>query len=171
MKAYVALLRAINVGGTGKLRMAELRELCEGCGLSDVGTYIQSGNVVFRSRFGEARLERLLRQALAEKMGKPVGVLLRTAEQMQAIVKSNPFGQAPPNRVYVLFMARAPGAKSLKDIEVPGREELALRGRELYVHYPDGMGQSKLKLAMQESGTSRNINTVTKLVSLLEALN
>ena len=86
MTAYAALLRAINVGGTGKLEMTELRALCEGCGFTQVATFIQSGNVVFQTRRSEASVQKLLEQTLAEKMGKPVGVLVRTAEELSGVL-------------------------------------------------------------------------------------
>lgn len=170
MKTYAALLRAINVGGTGKLPMTELRQLCEGCGLSDVKTYIQSGNVVFRSRLSAAGVKRALEHALAVKMGKPVGVMIRTGAELEAALGDNPFPTAPPARVLVLFLDRAPAADSLEKVVVPGREELALRGRELFISFPDGMGASKLKIPFQNVGTGRNLNTVTQLAALARAL-
>jgi hypothetical protein len=104
MGAYVALLRAINVGGTGKLEMAELRSLCEGCGFTDVATLIQSGNVVFQTKRSEASVLKLLEQTLAEKMGRPVGVLVRSTEELHAVLERNPFPEAPPNRLIVFFL-------------------------------------------------------------------
>lgn len=170
MKAYVALLRAINVGGTGKLPMAELRALCEGCGFKDVSTYIQSGNVVFRSKLAESGVKRTLEQALARKMGKPFGALIRTGAELEAVLAGNPFPKAAPARVLVLFLDAPPPADCLDKVVIPGSEELALRGRELFMFFPDGMGQSKLKVPLQKVGTARNLNTVTQLVSLARAL-
>jgi uncharacterized protein (DUF1697 family) len=89
---------------------------------------------------------------------------------MQAVLKFNPFPEAAPNRVLVLFLDEAPPAESLKAVEVPGREEMSLRGRELYLHFPDGMGQSKLEVPMQKVGTGRNLNTVSKVARMLEAM-
>jgi uncharacterized protein (DUF1697 family) len=168
--AYAGLLRAVNVGGTGKLPMSELRQLCEECGLSSVATYIQSGNVVFASKRAEASVQKLLEQALAKHMGKPYGVLVRTAAELRALLEQNPFAAAPSNRVIVLFLDQAPPADSLKGVVAPTGEQLALLGRELFIHYPQGQGTSKLKLPFQKTGTGRNLNTVRKLLDMLEAL-
>ena len=170
MKTYAALLRAINVGGTGKLPMTELRELCAGCGLEDATTYIQSGNVVFRSKLSESGVKRALEQALARKMGKPFGVLIRTCAELDAVIDGNPFPKAAPAQLLVLFMDAPPPADCLDRVVIPGREELALRGRELFIFFPDGMGRSKLKVPLQKVGTGRNLNTITKLAALARAL-
>jgi uncharacterized protein (DUF1697 family) len=170
MKTYVALLRAINVGGTGKLSMADLRQLCLGCGFDNVATYIQSGNIVFRSKLAETGVKRQLGQALAEKMGKPFGVLVRTAPELLDVLSKNPFPTAAPNQVLILFLDEPPPPDSLKTTIVPGREELALHGRELFIHFPDGMGQSKLKIPFQKTGTGRNLNTTRKLAEMVQEI-
>jgi uncharacterized protein (DUF1697 family) len=166
MGTFIALLRAINVGGTGKLAMAELAKLCEKAGFTAVTTYIQSGNVVFDSRASEPKVKALLEQALAAKVGKPVGVLLRSAAELEAVLAQNPFKQQPPSRVIVMFLDQAPPKSVLADVVAPGGEELAIHGREIYAHYPAGQGPSKLKLPLANVGTGRNINTVTKLAEL-----
>ena len=170
MNSYAALLRAVNVGGTGKLPMAELRSLCDGCGFLQVTTYIQSGNVVFRSKLTQSRVKQTLEQALTRKMGSPAQVLIRTLEELQAVVKDNPFPGAAPSQVLVLFLEKAPASNSLDDTPVPGREQLVLRGREIFIHFPEGMGRSKLKPPFQKIGTGRNLNTTRKLVALLQKL-
>lgn len=170
MTGYVALLRAVNVGGTGKLDMGDLRKLCEGCGFERVATYIQSGNVVFQSKRSEASVQKLLEQSLTEQMGKPVGVLVRAAEELSAVIENNPFPDAPPNRVIVLFLAAPTPRGALDKIETPAGEQLAARGREVFIHYPEGQGTSKLKLPFQKTGTGRNLNTVRKLSSMLAEL-
>jgi uncharacterized protein (DUF1697 family) len=104
MAVFVALLRAVNVGGTGKLPMSELRELCEDAGFA---TYIQSGNVVFSSKLGKAAARRALEKALATKMGKPVGVHLRTPSELDSIIGRNPFKRAARDRLLVQFLERA----------------------------------------------------------------
>ena len=170
MPAYAALLRAVNVGGTGKLAMTDLRKLCEAAGFADVATYIQSGNVVFTSKRGEASVKKLLEAALAEKLGKPCGVLLRTADELRQLLDANPFPKAAPQRLLMLFLDEKPAADSLKDVVAPGGEELRVCGRHVVVHFPNGMGQSKLKLPFRNVGTGRNLNTVRKLLTMLEAL-
>jgi uncharacterized protein (DUF1697 family) len=168
MSAFVALLRAVNVGGTGKLAMSDLTELCVAEGFEGVQTYIQSGNVVFRTSLSEAQVARRLGRALAQKMGQPVGVLIRTAAELRAILKNNPFRRADPSRVVVMFLSDVPGRDVLEGLVIPGREQVQIRGREAYVHYPDGMGRSKLKLPFAKTATGRNLNTVEKLARLAE---
>jgi len=166
---FVALLRAVNVGGTGTLAMADLRSICDELGFTDVRTYIQSGNVVFGCSWSEARVKAALEAALAAKMQKRVDVLVRSAAEMPAVLKRNPFPSAEGNRVYVLFLDESPTKAVFAAIEIPGREEMRLVGREVYVHYPDGMGRSKLKLASLGIATARNINTIAKLVAMTRA--
>jgi uncharacterized protein (DUF1697 family) len=170
MASFVALLRAINVGGTGILSMSELRELCEAAGFRQVRTYIQSGNVVFTSSLAEVKVKAKLERALAAKLGKPVGVLLRSRAELDAVQNENPFSTAPPNRVIVLFLDEAPPKTALAKLNIPGREEVVLRGREIFIHYPDGQGRSKLKLPFAKNGTGRNLNTVAKLAGMAREL-
>ena len=170
MAVYVALLRAINVAGTGMLPMSELRELCVEAGFGDVKTYIQSGNVLFSSKHDRSRVQRLLEAALAKKMGKPVGVHLRTAAELASVLERNPFPGVAGNRVLVFFLESAPPPDALADLEVPGSEEVRLSGSEVFVHYPDGMGRSKLKIPFARTATARNLNTVEKLLELSRAL-
>jgi uncharacterized protein (DUF1697 family) len=170
VNTYVALLRAINVGGTGKLAMSDLRQLCEDCGFQNVATYIQSGNVVFRSKLSEGVAKKTIEQALAKKMGKPFGVLLRTGSELLKVVGNNPFPGAAPNQVLIVFLAEPPPPDSLKTTVIPGREELTLRGREIFIHFPDGVGESKLKIPFQKMGTMRNLNTAKKLAAMAQEL-
>ena len=107
MTAFVALLRAVNVGGTGKLPMSELKAMCEELGLTSVRTYIASGNVVFTSRKSETAIKSALEQRLETYAGKIVGVLVRSAQEMAEIAAKNPFPKAAPNRT----MARCPDCR------------------------------------------------------------
>jgi len=170
MAVFVALLRAVNVGGTGRLLMSDLRDLCAACGFENAQTFIQSGNVVFRSALREASVKARLEKALAARSGKPVAVLVRSAGELAAVARKSPFSGAVPSKVVVYFLNDAPERGILEAIEIPGREELELRGRELFVHYPDGIGRSKLKLPLAQAGTGRNLATVRKLAALAEAL-
>lgn len=170
MPVYVALLRAINVGGTGKLPMAELKSLCEGLGLADVSTFIQSGNVIFRDSGDPVTIAAHLDGALAERLGKPPGVFLRRPGELAAIAKANPFSAMEPSRVLVSFFAEPVPEDALHGLVAPDGEEVVALGREIYVHYPIGSGRSKIKLPALKTGTSRNINTVTKLAALAAAL-
>ena len=170
MASYIALLRAINVGGTGKLPMSELRALCEQAGFSDVRNYIQSGNIVFRSGKNAATVTAQLRKALASRMPGSPGVLLRTNTQMAAVLRRNPFPDASPSRVLVHFLEAAANKQQVDAIEAPGREEIRASGHEVFVHYPDGIGRSKLKLPFAAASTARNINTVAKLIEMAAEL-
>jgi uncharacterized protein (DUF1697 family) len=169
MTVFAALLRAINVGGTSKLAMSELRQLCADAGFVDAQTYIQSGNVVFETDLPEQEVRAMLEERLAARMGKPVGVSVRTAEELSAARARVPFENAAPNQVLIVFLNEAPDQAALHDVTVPGREQLQLVGRELFVHYPDGIGRSKLKVPFARAGTGRNLNTVDRLLEMMVA--
>jgi uncharacterized protein (DUF1697 family) len=169
LTAYVALLRAVNVGGTGKLPMAELRAMCDEIGFAKVRTYIASGNVVFDSRDGEAKVKAKLEKALAAYAGKPVGVLVRTAAEMAAVLKANPFPKAAGNRTVAIFLDEAPPKDALKHVTGQAKEEVRLGKREIYVLYDEGMGHSKLKIPAAKTGTARNMNTVATLAAWASA--
>jgi uncharacterized protein (DUF1697 family) len=169
MTVFVALLRAVNVGGTGMLPMKDLAGLCTKLGLENVRTYIQSGNVVFTSRLSRNRVRASLEAALAARMGKKIDVILRDASELRQVLIANPFPDVDASRVAVAFCS-APVQKKLFDsVVIPGNEQLVVGDQEFYVHYPDGMGRSKLKLPKIDGfATVRNINTVTKLVAMAD---
>jgi len=166
MTTYIALLRAVNVGGTGKLPMAELRAMCEAAGFEDVRTYIASGNVVFRSANGAKQAQAALEKQLQAYAGKPVGVVLRTGAELRRALDANPFPQAAPNRAVLIFLDAAPPADALAAVKHRNGEEIALGEREIYVHYGDGMADSKLVIPAAKAGTARNLNTVAKLIEM-----
>lgn len=163
MTIYVALLRAVNVGGTGKLPMTELRRMCEEAGFANVRTYIASGNVVFESKLAKKAVKQTLEHSLEQYAGKPVGVLIRTGKELAAILQANPFSHEAPNRTVAIFLDAAPPADTLTHISGQKNEQVALGKHEIYVYYGDGMGQSKLKIPAASAGTARNINTIAKL--------
>jgi uncharacterized protein (DUF1697 family) len=163
MPTYIALLRAVNVGGTGKLPMAELRAMCEALGFTGVRTYIASGNVVFQSPLAAASVKKQLERSLENYAGKPVGVLLRSAAEMAAVLAANPFASAPPERTLALFLDSAPSADALATVKGQGTEAISLGAREIYVYYKDGIARSKLKIPAAKDGTARNMNTVATL--------
>lgn len=170
MTAFVALLRAVNVGGTGKLPMSELKEMCEALGFAGVRTYIASGNVVFESRKSEAAVKKALEASLEAYAGKPVGVLVRTGAEMQAVLKANPFPKMAPNRTVAVFLDKQPPADALAAVKGRKDEQIKLGRREIYIHYGDGMGQSKLVVPAAKAGTARNINTIAKLAEMAAEL-
>lgn len=163
MKTFIALLRGINVGGSGKLPMAELRTLCEDIGFKNVRTYIQSGNVIFESNFDEKALNEKLSLALQNEMQKQIPVIIRTVDELESVVAANPFPDEIPSQVGVMFFAEKVQENLLDHQVIPGREEVKISGREIYIHYPDGMGRSKLKLSIEKQGTMRNMNTAMRL--------
>ena len=169
MSTYIALLRAVNVGGTGKLPMADLRALCEKAGFRDVRTYIASGNVVFSSDLTAPKALVTLESALAKRLGIATQVLIRTADELEAVIAANPFPEAEPNRLIVVFLSKEEPLSAIDDWKIPGGERIALVGRELFIHYTDGMGQSKLKVPFADQGTGRNLNTVRALLAMARA--
>ncbi|MEK1894736.1 MAG: DUF1697 domain-containing protein [Rhizobium sp.] len=170
MTVYVALLRAINVGGTGKLPMKTLKAICEELGFSDVKTYIQSGNVLFRSDESKAEVEQKLDDALGKVLAKKPGVMVRSRKELEAIVANAPFPDAKPNYLLVSFLPEAAQSDALDKMVAPNGEEAVLAGREIYVHFPIGSGKSKLKLPALKPGTARNLNTVRKLAEMAAAM-
>ena len=169
MHHYIALLRAVNVGGTGKLPMSDLKAMCELAQFGAVHTYIASGNVVFTSDQSAAQVKAALEKLLAAYAGKPVGVMIRSAAEMAAVLAANPFPDAAPNRTMTIFLDQAPPADTVDTAKGLKSEQIALGNREIYVHYGDGMGDSQLKLAAAQHGTARNMNTITKLVEMAAA--
>lgn len=169
MTSYVALLRAVNVGGTGKLPMGELKAIGEAAGFTDVRTYIASGNLLFTSKLAEKAVKTALERLLQDHAGKPVGVMVRTAAELAAVLAANPFPEAAGNRVVAIFLDAPPAATTLRDVTGAKDERLALGRREIYVHYGDGMADSRLKIPAGKAGTARNMNTVARLAELAAA--
>jgi uncharacterized protein (DUF1697 family) len=166
MTKYVALLQAVNVGGTGKLAMTALKAMCLEAGFDHVETYIASGNVVFDAKASSAKVKSELETRLLAYAGKPVGVLVRTASEMKAILDGNPFPKQPPNFTVAIFLDEKPPSDALDHAVGKADEEMCLGVREIYVHYGAGMGRSKLKIPAAKHGTARNMNTIAKLVSM-----
>lgn len=169
MTVFVALLRAVNVGGTGMLPMKDLAALCTRLGFKNVRTYIQSGNVVFKAGLSRTRVLASLERALTEHMGKKIDVIIRDATELRKVLEANPFRDVPPAKVTVVFWS-APLSKTLfEKVVAPGGEQIVVGDQEVYVYYPEGMGRSKLKFPKTDGvGTARNINTVTKLIAMTD---
>lgn len=169
MTVFIALLRAVNVGGTGKLPMSGLKTMCEEAGFSHVRTYIASGNVLFESTASETRVKQALEARLEAYAGKPVGVVVRTAAELAAVLAGNPFPQAPGSKTVAIFLDSPPPPGALDAVTGQKNEEISLGRREIYVHYTDGIADSKLRMKAAANGTARNMNTVAKLVELAGA--
>ena len=163
MTTFVALLRAVNVGGTGKLPMSKLREICETAGFSNPRTYITSGNVVFGSDLSEAAVKAKLEKALTAYAGKPIAVVVRTGKELTSVLAANPFKSAAANRTVAIFLDAPPPKDVMAGVTGRRDEEVAAGLRELYVHYGDGIGRSKLKIPAAKAGTARNMQTIAKL--------
>jgi uncharacterized protein (DUF1697 family) len=166
MTRYVALVRAANVGGTGKLRMSDLKSMCADAGFARIETYIASGNVAFDSKLAPSKVKAVLEGRLQAYARKSVGVIVRTAAEMAAILKANPFPKAEPRHTYAIFLDARPPRDALDHAVGRNDEELRLGEREIFVHYPSGMGRSKLKIPATKTATARNMNTVAKLAEM-----
>lgn len=170
MTGYVALLRAVNVGGTGKLPMSVLAGLCADAGFGHVRTYIASGNVVFRSDRSEHDVRAALEERLRAYAGKPVGVVVRSAAEIADVLARNPFPDAPGNRVAVLFVDGPLPRDPLDGVTGIDGEQLRAGKRELFVFYPNGMGATRVRIPSEKHGTARNMNTVAKLAQMAAEL-
>lgn len=170
MPTYVALLRGVNVGGKRKVSMATLRSIVESLGHTDVQTYIQSGNVVFKGGAGVTARE--LERAIERKLGLDVTVMLRTRADLTRVVKQNPFSAVDLSGVHVGFLTEKPkpAAVAALDAEQFAPDRFVVKGREVYLHLPNGMGRSKLPAYLDRQlkvpATVRNWNSVLKLLEL-----
>jgi uncharacterized protein (DUF1697 family) len=175
MATWIALLRGINVGGANRLSMTDLRALVESLGHTDVTTYIQSGNVVLTSsRSDRPAMIAEISAGIEREHGLSVSVILRTPEELRAALAANPFDIEPDgSRVMITFLSHVPSSELIAGLE-PDRftpDRFELRDSELYGHYPNGAGRSKMTLDYFEKrlhvrGTARNANTVAKLIEL-----
>ncbi|HEV2166690.1 MAG TPA: DUF1697 domain-containing protein [Thermoplasmata archaeon] len=174
MSSYLALLRAVNVGGRGALSMGDLRDVLEGLGLEEVRTVLQTGNAVFRAgRSSPGELETRISATLEAKLGVTSEVFVRTAEEWRAVLAENPFpdeAKRDPSHLLVTALRSAPSEASWEALRaaIRGRERVQGIGRHAYLVYPDGVGRSQLTAAVIEGklgtrGTSRNWNTAQRL--------
>ena len=170
MTAYVALIRAVNVAGTGKLPKEVLKALGEACGFDQVRTFINSGNLLFESELAESTLRKRLEEKLGDYFGKPAGVFVRSAAEMAEAVTKNPFGDDKPSRVMAHFIDGKPVQAMIDEARDVKAERLALGPRLLFVSYGEGIGKSKLKLPAVKQGTARNMNSVARIAELLAGM-
>jgi len=174
---HIGLLRAVNVAGRNAVAMRDLRDLLGDLGLRDPQTLLQSGNVVFRSETAStAELEHLLSDAAVRRLGIETDFFVRTAGEWRAVIANNPFpaeADRDPGRLLVICLKDAPGRAAVAALRasITGREVLRANGAHAYVVYPDGVGRSKLTMAVIERAlgtraTGRNWNTARKLDAL-----
>ncbi|MDQ3144548.1 MAG: DUF1697 domain-containing protein [Pseudomonadota bacterium] len=168
MTAYVALLRAVNVAGTGKLPMAELKAMGEACGFKNVRTFIASGNLLFESDAPEADVRATIEQKLEAFFGRPVPVFVRSAKEMAEVAQNNPFGDDKPSRVMAHFITVEPTQAMLAEARDVQGERMTLGQRMIYVSYGEGIGKTRLKLPAVKQGTARNMSSVAKMAELMK---
>jgi uncharacterized protein (DUF1697 family) len=168
--AYVALLRAVNVAGTAKLPMGELKRIGEECGFDHVRTFIASGNLLFTSDLDEEEVRAFIAAKVAAFFGRDIPIFVRSAAEMAELAASNPFTDDKGSRVMAHIIADAPTQAMIDDARDVQGERMALGPRALYVSYGEGIGSSKLKLPATAAGTARNMNSVAKIAALLGAL-
>jgi len=180
MTTMIALLRGVNVGGHNMIKMDSLRALCESLGHCDVQTYVQSGNVIFRTKERDiTKIARKVEDAIEKKHGFRPDVVLRTTAEMREVIARNPFAKRKgiePGKLIVTFLDSEPPAEAKVAVQAlkPDPEEIRMNGRELYIYFPNGSGRSKLvpllSRALKNKGTGRNWNTVVKLLEMAEKL-
>ena len=181
MPVLISMLRGVNLGAYNRIKMDAVRALYVSLKLEDPRTYVQSGNVIFRTKEkNTAVLATKIQRAIEKKFGFSTPVILRTTAEMKAAVAANPFDGRPdvePGKLLVTFLAGDPGQAGQAAILglKPHREELHLKGRELYIYFPDGAGKSKLpwssvEKVFQTTGTARNWNSVVKMLEIAEGL-
>jgi uncharacterized protein (DUF1697 family) len=181
MPVVICMLRGVNVGGHNLIKMDALKAFCVSLKLKDPQTYVQSGNVIFRTEEKDAtKLAKRLQDALEKKFGFRPGVMLRTASELRDVITRNPFAGRngiEPGKLLVNFLADDPGKDARKQAQAikTDPEELHIIGREVFIYFPDGQGRSrlpwpKIERALGTSATGRNWNSVTKMLEIAEKL-
>ncbi len=183
MKKFVSILRGVNVSGKNLIKMTELADLYRDLGFSSVSTYIQSGNVLFRSENQDdpGNLAAQISNSIKVKFGYGVPVLLRSVEEMAEIIALNPFSESEgydSTRLHVTFLSGLPDKEFLNSIQTfqYPTDRFFIRGVNVYVYCPDGYGKTKysntfFESKLKVSATTRNWNTVEKLYELLGNVN
>ncbi len=181
MAVIISMLRGVNVGGHNKIKMDALRALYASLKLRDAQTYVQSGNVIFRTDERDvSRLTKRIEDGIERKFGFRPSVILRTVGEMREVVARNPFAKRrgiEPSKLLVSFLASDPGEEAREKVrQMKGDpEELRIEGRELYIYFPNGIGRSKLPWAglgkmLKTAGTGRNWNSVRKMLEMAEGM-
>jgi uncharacterized protein (DUF1697 family) len=176
MTTYIALLRAINVGGDSRVAMADLTALFADLGFANPHSLLQTGNLVFQTKQSSGdQLEAMLEEALAERLSLTTDVFVRTSDEWRSAIEANPFPREAaddPSHLVIMPLKAAPTQKAVQQLQaaIHGRETIAARGRELYIVYPDGIGRSKLTNKQIETRlgarvTGRNWNTALKIAA------
>jgi uncharacterized protein (DUF1697 family) len=181
MTVLISMLRAVNVGGHAKIKMEALRALYSSLKFENPQTYVQSGNVIFKtSERNQEAVAKRIQKAVEKQFGCCPEVILRTTEEFRAVVAKNPFAKhsgIEPGKLLVTFLAIDPGDKARETLRNQNfqPEELHVSGRELFIYFPNGAGKSKLPWRridkiLQTRGTARNWNSVMKMLELAEQM-
>jgi len=181
MPVLICMLRGVNLGAHNRVKMDALRTLCESLKLEDPRTYVQSGNVIFRTKEKNVvALAKKIQDAIAREFGFRPEVILRTAAELRQAIAASPFDRrrdVEPGKLLVTFLAAEPGPDTRTSLakfkDYP--EEIHLKGREMYIYFPNGAGKSRLPWSSVEkllktTGTARNWNSVTKMLEIAEEL-
>jgi uncharacterized protein (DUF1697 family) len=181
MPVWISMLRGVNLGSHNRIKMEELRALYISLKFEDPRTYVQSGNVIFRTKEKDVgALTKKIQSGIERRFGFRPEVILRTTEELRRALAASPFAKrsdVEPSKLLVTFLAGEPSSKApaalAKFEKYP--EEVHLKGRELYIYFPNGAGKSKLPWASVEKflktpGTARNWNSVTKMLEIAEEL-
>ncbi len=174
MNSYISMLRGINVSGQKKIKMEELKKLYKSLGFFDVQTYIQSGNVIFKSPEKDvSKLASRIRQGIKQISGFDVSVIIRTKDELEELIKNNPFTQKDASKLHVTFLSAVPTSVPVDEIsKVKDKaEEFFIGDRAVYLFCPNGYGRSKLSNTLFEkklklSATTRNWETVKALFNM-----
>jgi uncharacterized protein (DUF1697 family) len=181
MPVLISMLRAVNVCGHSKIKMDALRALYASLKFEDPQTYVQSGNVIFRTNERDlAFVAKRIQQSIEKKFACRPEVILRTTSELRDVVAKNPFAKradVEPNKLLVTFLASDPGKESRENLRKQNfaPEEVHVADRELYIYFPNGMGKSKLPWSridkiLRTPGTGRNWNSVTKMLEIAQSL-
>lgn len=179
MPVFISMLRGVNVVRHNRIKMDALRAVYQSLKLENPRTYVQSGNVIFRTRERNAvQLAKKIQEAIARRFGFRPDVILRTPEDFRRVIAANPFARRQdidPGKLLVTFLAVEPGAEGRARLLAvkPDPEELHLIGREIYIYFPNGAGRSKLQWAalgekLGTPGTARNWNSVVSMLEIAE---
>ncbi|UTB31594.1 MAG: DUF1697 domain-containing protein [Methanobacterium sp. ERen5] len=181
MTTYISMIRGINVGSK-RIKMADLMDIYISIGFKPVKTYIQSGNVIFKSNMDDPDdLGQRIIQKIFETYNYHVEVVIRTMEELRTVIKSNPFGDKEVEYLHVTFLSAIPREDMVHTIDleningIKSREELKLLSKEIYLYFPEGYGRTKLNNNFFEkklglNATTRNWKTVNKLLEIAEKL-
>ena len=181
MPVLISMLRGVNLGGHNRIKMDALRALYESLNFEEPRTYVQSGNVIFRTKErNSAALAKKIQNAIERTFKCRPEVILRTADELKKTISSTPFAASrnlEPGKVLVTFFATEPAADAQEKLLTfkAHPEELHLKGRELYIYFPNGAGRSKLPWSsldkrLKTTGTARNWNSVTNMLAIAEEL-